>query len=202
MPSVRVSERQEKEQTIPHFSIGYMNPQANPRKDFYEYAVGQWIRSHPVPPDKSRWGAFNELYERNLVLLRQILEESASDASAESGSPRRLVGEFYHSAMDTRGIEETGFNPIMELVERANATEKMVDLAQCLARLRNVGVNALFASYSEADKKNSSVYAFYLKQGGLSLPDREYYLTDSFAKIRDGYRNHLKRMFSLAGARS
>ena len=187
------------EPKIPHFSIDYMNLSANPRNDFYDYSVGKWVRTNPIPQDKSRWDAFSELHERNLVLLKQILEESALDSSSEPGSPKRLVGEFFRSAMDTKRIEEFGFKPIQNLLDRVKVTEKGEDLGRCLAQLQNVGVSALFASYSEADKKNSSVYTFYLEQGGISLPDREYYLADSFAEIREAYRIHLARMFTLTG---
>lgn len=184
---------------IPRFSTGYMNPSVDSRKDFYEYAVGEWIKNNPVPKDKTRWGAFNEVHERNLVLLREILEESASDLTAAPRSPKRLVGEFYRSVMDTKRIEKIRFKPIQALLEQINSTEKGESLGRCLAQLQNFGVNALFASYSAADKKNSSVYALYIEQGGLSLPDRDYYLRDSFAEIREAYRIHLVRMFSLAG---
>ena len=112
------------EPKIPHFSIDYMNLSANPRNDFYEYSVGKWIRTNPIPQDKSRWDAISELHERNLVLLKQILEESALDSSSEPGSPKRLVGEFFRSAMDTKRIEEIGFKPIQSLLDRVKVTLK------------------------------------------------------------------------------
>lgn len=188
-----------KEPPIPRFSVNYMNTSEDPHKDFYRYSAGEWIRTNQVPADKALWTAFNELNEWNLYLLRSILEDSAADASAEPGSSKRLVGDFYKSAINLERIEKLGFQPILDKLRRVEETVSGEDLARCIAELRTDGVHALFTSYSLADKKNSSVYAFYLDQGGLSLPDREYYLADSFKEVRDAYRDHVARMFVLAG---
>src|SRR5487761_4218 len=188
-----------KEPPIPRFTVGYMDPSADPREDFYRYSAGAWIRTNQVPADKALWTAFDELYEWNLHLLRSILEDSAADDSAEPTSPKRLVGDFYKSAMNLERIEELRFQPILDEFQRVEEIASGEDLARCIAELRTDGVQALFTSYSLADKKNSSVYTFYLDQGGLSLPDREYYLADSFKEVRDAYREHVARMFVLAG---
>jgi len=140
--------------------------------------------------------AFDELYEWNLHLLRRILEDSAS---SDNGPTERLVGDFYKAAMNTERIEELRFKPILGMLERVKETKKGEDLARCIAELHTSGVGALFNSYSQADKKNSSIYALYFDQGGLSLPDREYYLADSFAEIREAYRAHVGCMFALLG---
>ncbi|MDG6996958.1 MAG: M13 family metallopeptidase [Nitrososphaerota archaeon] len=188
-----------KEPAIPGFSVGYMDLSTDPHVDFFRYSVGEWVRTNQVPSDKSLWTAFDELYERNLHLLRSILEECSSGPSAELGSTGRLVGDLYKSAMNTKRIDEQGFRPILDELRRVEASTRGEDLARCIAELRTHGMQAFFASYSQADKKNSSVYALYLDQGGLSLPDREYYLAESFAEVRDAYRVHISRMFAIAG---
>jgi putative endopeptidase len=175
-----------------------MDSGANPRQDFYKYADGAWLAANPVPEDKTRWSAFDELYERNLNLLKEILEEAAENVSDQpKSSPRRIVGEFYRSAMDTKRIEELGFKPIMGLLELADNVELGEDLSRCIGELRNAGIDSFFTSYSAADKKSSAIYAFYFDQGGLSLPDREYYIADSFASVRAEFRLHVVRMFEL-----
>lgn len=187
--------------SVPRFSLGYTEPSVDPRTDFYNYAVGAWVRANPVPPDKTRWGAFNELHEWNRHLLLRILEDSVADTSSEPGSVRRLVGDFYKSAMDTARIERLGLEPALPQMQEAEKVVQGEEMAQYLADLRTSGVPALFNTYSAADKKNSSIYALYLDQVELSLPDREYYLATSFAGIREAYRNHVARMFALAGGR-
>ncbi len=181
------------------FSLDYMDKTADPHEDFYRYAAGEWLKSNPVPPDKSRWAAFNELYDRNLLLLKLILEEAAEDTSAPAGSPKRLIGDFNKSAMNTKRIQELGFEPILPILNRIDKLERGDDLVRFLGEMQTSGVQALFSSYSDADKRNSEIYAFYLDQGGLSLPDRDYYLSGDFAQLRESYLAHLERMFTLAG---
>ncbi len=184
---------------VPKFSTDYMDVSIDPQEDFYRYCVGKWLDENPVPKDKTLWAAFNELNERNLVLLRRILEDCSSDTSANRSSARRLIGDFYKSAMDTERIEELGFKPIDPILHSSKELRRGAELGDFLALLRKNGINAFFIAYSAADKKNSREYAFYLDQGGLSLPDRDYYLSDSFSSVREAYRIHITRSFQLLG---
>ena len=181
------------------FSLANMDQSADPREDFYQYAVGGWLRSNPVPPDKSRWGSFNELYDRNLILLKSILEEATEDASAPEGSTKQLIGDFYKSAMDTKRIGGIRFEPVIPVLLGVSQVEHGVELSRLLGEMRNSGIPGLFSSHSAADKRNSEFYAFYLDQGGLSLPDREYYISDAFRQLRESYTAHIERMFFLSG---
>jgi putative endopeptidase len=199
MLAIQDSSKGDKEHRVPRFSTSYMDVSVDPHEDFYRYSVGKWLDENPVPEDKTRWASFNELYERNLLLLKSILEDCASDTSAQNGSTRRLIGDFYKSAMDTKRIEELGFIPIDPILHSIKGLRRGTELGRFLALLRTNGINAFFVTYSAADKKNSREYAFYLDQGGLSLPDREYYLSDSFSSVREAYRIHIARMFALAG---
>ncbi|MDH2901959.1 MAG: M13 family metallopeptidase [archaeon] len=186
------------EPKIPRFSESYMDTSANPREEFYRYSSGEWIRTNEIPEDKSHWTAFDELHEWNLYLLRSILEE-ASKSSEQRESVKQLVGQFFQSAMNTQRIDELGFNPILNELMGTQKVAEGEDFSRFLAELRLGGVETFFSTYSTADKKNSSIYALYLDQGGLSLPDREYYLSDSFSEIRNAYRDHVMRMFILLG---
>src|SRR5258705_12228210 len=94
---------------VPRFSIGHMDPSVDPTVDFYRFAAGSWLKNNPVPSDKSRWSGFEELQERNWRLIREILESSATNSSGAASLPRREVGEFFASAMDTNRIEKLGF---------------------------------------------------------------------------------------------
>ncbi|MCI4372098.1 MAG: M13 family metallopeptidase [Thermoplasmata archaeon] len=176
-----------------------MDRSVDPVVDFYGYATGGWRRSNPVPADKSIWGGFGELLERNFRLLRELLESAAADPGGASATPRRQVGDFYASALDQARREQLGFGPIQSLLDRVEAMVDGSELARVLAVVHDAGVGGLFEPFVYPDRKQSSIYAFNLNQGGLSLPDREYYLTDTFAEQREAYRVHLARMFARLG---
>jgi predicted metalloendopeptidase len=184
---------------VPRFSVDYMDRSVDPIDDFYGYATGNWRRNNPVPADKSIWGGFGELIERNFLLLRELLESAAADHEAAPSSPGRQVGDFYASALDQARREELGFGPIRPLLDRVEGLTAMSDLVHLVAYLHEAGVGGLFDPYVYPDRKQSSVYAFHLSQGGLGLPDREYYLADSFAAQREAYRVHVARMLGLLG---
>ncbi len=184
---------------VPRFSVSYMDKSVPPGVDFYRYADGAWVKDNPVPADKSRWGAFAELQERNYYQIRQILNTASADTSARPESPRRLVGDFYASAMDTNLIEKLSFKPIVDDLTRVAHIESSRDLFAALAAFHNEGVGGLFGAGVGPDAKDSSIYAFEVSQGGLSLPDRDYYLKDEFAKELAAYRTHVTKMFILLG---
>ncbi len=184
---------------VPRFSIEHMDRSVAPADDFYRFAAGTWLKNSPVPSDKTRWSGFEELRERNWQLLREILESSAADRSAGRRTPVRQVGDFYASAMDTNRIEKLGLDPIRRDLRRIEGVKDIPALMTLLAELHQGDVGGLFSSGVSPDAKNSSIYAFELNQGGLSLPDRDYYLKDEFARQRDAYRAHVVRMFELLG---
>jgi putative endopeptidase len=175
-----------------------MDRSVQPGLDFYHYADGNWVKNNPIPPDKSRWGGFAELQERNWFLIHQILDSTlASDPPANS--PARKVADFFRSAINTNQIEKLGFKPLLADLKRIDDLAGTPDVLRLLADFHARGIDACFRRSPSADAKNSSVYALYLSQGGLGLPDRDYYLTDRFAKQRDAYAVHIANMFSLLG---
>ena len=185
--------------TGPRFSLSYLDRSVDPRTDFYRYAAGGWLKSHPVPADKSRFAGFTELAERNLDLVHEILEGTAADRKAKAGSVERMVGDFYASALDVRRRNALRFRPIEADLARIASIRSVSDLIGALADLHARGFGGLFESAVYPDRKQSSTYALYLWQGGLALPDREYYLKDDFAKIREAYRAHIVAMFRMLG---
>ena len=187
---------------IPRFSVENMDRSVDPSADFYRFAAGNWLKNNPVPADKSRWSGFEELQERNWKLVRQILEDSAGGPSAPAHSPRREVGDFFVAAMDTNRIEKLGFKPIQADLKRIGRVTSTKALFELVADFHERGISGLFSDGVSPDAKNSSVYAFHLSQGGLGLPDRDYYLKDDFAKQRDEYRQHIARMLTLLGEKA
>ncbi|MFI5414114.1 MAG: M13 family metallopeptidase [Candidatus Lutacidiplasmatales archaeon] len=176
-----------------------MDRTVDPARDFYRFAAGTWLAQNPVPSDKVRWGAFDELIQRNFQLLRKILEESAASARQGDSTPRAKVGRFFASAMDQSQIERLGFSPIRPELDAIAAIGSPRDVVRALAELHCHDIEPGFGSYVIPDKRNSTIYAFYLMQGGLSLPDREYYLKDEFAELRAEYAVHIARSLEQLG---
>ncbi|HKT22713.1 MAG TPA: M13 family metallopeptidase N-terminal domain-containing protein, partial [Nitrososphaerales archaeon] len=183
----------------PGFSESYMDRSADPRRDFYRFATGRWIKNHPLPPDKSRYGSFTELYEWNLASLRKIAERCAEDGTTSKGGVGAQVGKFYRSALDTRARERAAFRPIEGLWEEAEEVRTADDVVHLIQRSHAQGVGAGFTPFSKVDDRDSEVYAFFMWQGGLSLPDRDYYSSESFAKTRAQFADHMQKLFALKG---
>ena len=185
---------------VPAFSVDYMDRSVNPGTDFYHFAAGEWLKNNPVPPDKARWASFTELAERNWYLIHEILDASArAKNSLPAHSPRREVGDLFASFMDTNRIEQLGFKPIAGDLKKIDRIKSTKDLFALLADFHQRGINGIFGMGFGPDSKNSAIYAVELGQGGLSLPDRDYYLKDSFADKLKQYRAHVQKMFELLG---
>lgn len=186
------------EPPVPAFSYSYMDQAVSPRTNFYEFADGNWVKNNPVPPDKARWASFTQLAERNSYLIHKLLEEAAASDSPR-GTPRREVGDFYISAMDTNRLEQLRFQPIQASLKSIDTVRSTTDLFRLLAQFHDQGIGGIFSAGVSPDARNSSIYALELEQGGLSLPDRDYYLKDGFAEQRQAYREHIVKMLTLIG---
>src|ERR1035441_3943858 len=187
---------------VPRFSVSYMDASVDPGADFFRYACGGWLSNNPVPADKSRWGAFEELNERNLHLIHDILLSTMADCDAKPPSPRSPIGEvaaFYASAMNTNRLEELGVTPLRDDFARIVALKSPAGILRLVAYFQDRGVPALFGAAVSPDAKNSGYYALQFSQGGLGLPDRDYYLSADFADKREAYRTHIAKMLVLAG---
>ena len=182
----------------PRFSVGYMDAGADPRADFARYAFGAWQKRNPVPPDKARWGSFNELEQFNQLALKGILEAAAARPH-KPGSVDQKVGDFFKSAMDTAAIDSAGLKPVEADLARIAAIASTAELARTLAALHDSGVGGFFRVRVEADEKNSEINALYAYQGGMSLPSKGYYYAEPFEKFRVAFVEHVAKMLALAG---
>jgi len=178
----------------------HLDPTVKPCNDFFQYANGTWLKQNPIPADQTNWGAFNELRENNRTLLKGILEEARS-AKAPRGSALQKVGDFYASGMDEAAIEKAGLAPLEPILKGIDALATPQDLAREMAALHTQGVNLGFNFGVDQDDKESTHYIAQFGQGGLGLPDRDYYTkTDAKSKeLLAKYQTHVATMFRLLG---
>ena len=172
-----------------------------PCEDFYGYANGGWLKSHSLPADKARFGAFEEVSERNRAILKQILEETSAKTTWSKGSIQQKVGDFYASGMDEATIDKRGLAPLKLVLATIEGLKDAKQLPGLLARLHTQGLPGGFGFFVRQDAKVSTQYLGYLNQGGTGLPDRDYYLKDDARtrEIRAKYEAHVEKMFQLAG---
>ncbi|WP_133273716.1 M13 family metallopeptidase [Hymenobacter radiodurans] len=173
----------------------------DPCDDFFQYASGTWLKNNPIPAAESRWSSWNGLINQNEAVMRQILQEAAANTSATKGSNAQKVGDFYASAMDSAAIDAAGLKPIQPELNRIAAIKDLKGLQASLARQQMLRTRSVFGAGVAQDRKISTQYAVYLSQGGLTLPDRDYYLKeDGRSKtIRTAYMTYLTNMFKLLG---
>jgi len=171
-----------------------------PAQDFFEYANGGWIKRNPIPGDLSSWGIGNLVIEENLKRLREI-SENAAKANAARGTNEQKIGDFWTTAMDSARIEENGLKPLQPYFDKINAITDVNSLVSTVAELKKIGSFTLFSDFVTQDDKNSDVMTYKLWQGGIGLPEREYYFKNDSAtiNIRNEYVKYITRVLTMSG---
>ena len=195
--------------SLPHLAIGApaggpaagakvldlanIDPTCKACDDFYQFAVGSWLKNNPIPPGHAAWGAASELSDENRVVLTSILEEAAKVTNAPPGSDTQKLGAFYRACMDEAGIEKAGTAPIDPWLADINGISSIPSLVDEVGKLHQVGINGGLTFGASADTKDSSKQIASISLGGTGLPDRDYYLNASprFAAIRAAYRTYV-----------
>src|SRR5882762_5966949 len=182
------------------FDTANLDKTCKPCDDFYRFAMGGWMKSNPIPPEYPSWGTFAQLADKNQQNLKQILEAAAA-AQAAPGSNEQKIGDFYASCMDGTAIDAAGTKPLEPELARIAEIKSVADLQAEAERLQSRGVGALFRFGSNQDAKDSTRVIGGAFQGGLGLPEREYYLKedDKSKQLRETYTKHVAKMFELLG---
>jgi endothelin-converting enzyme/putative endopeptidase len=182
------------------FSIDNIDKSADPCVDFYQYACGNWIKNSEIPADRPSWQSFSELNESNLGIERQILEKAAKGGPGRNAIDQK-IGDLYGSCIDEKTADAKGIAPLKPELQRIAAVKDKGGLIEEIAHVHLIGPNPLFNFYSASDLHNADQVIAYIDQGGLSLPDRDYYVKDDADKVE--MRNHLKeyatQLFTLSG---
>jgi putative endopeptidase len=185
---------------IKAFDTSRMNRDASACDDFFEFANGTWVKNTEVPPSETRWGTFNILIDQNTNYLHEILENAAK-AKSPKGSDPQLIGNFYESCMDEAAIEKAGIKPIQPYLSEIEKIASVADVKRVIPQLHNVGLPAVFGFGVGPDLKESNAVLAGLNQGGLSLPNSDYYtnVDPRSIEIRQRFVQHMTSMFKLLG---
>ncbi|MGZ7061078.1 MAG: M13 family metallopeptidase, partial [Candidatus Angelobacter sp.] len=184
----------------PAVNLDTIDKTVDPCVDFYQYACGNWLKATEIPADQTSWSSFVEIRERNSGIMREILEKAAAPNPGQDAIDQK-IGNYYGSCIDEQAVEAKGVEPLRpELKRIANAKDKAA-LIEAVARVQMLGPNPLFNFYSSPDLHSANDVIAYIDQGGLSLPDRDYYLKDDakMTAARASLVEYATQMFTLIG---
>ena len=181
--------------------LTYVDPSVRPQDDFYRAVNGKWLDTFEMPVDKARYGSFDKLREDTELQLRAIVEDLAKSVDTGPGSEAQKIRDLYNSFMNEAKIEEAGTKPLASLFARIDAVKNKDEVAALLASFNVLRIDAPFSPVVHQDNRDSSKYVVDLRQGGLGLPDRDYYLDDKFKDVRTRYATHVEKMLGMTGDR-
>ena len=183
------------------FDTSRMDTSVDACDDFFQYANGNWVKNTQIPAAYSRWGSFNILSDNNTNALKEILDADLQAKTAAPGSDQQLISDYYASCMDEAAIEKAGVTPLNPYFAQIDKIKDIKDLERQIAMMHNEGISALFGFGAGADAKNSSMNIANASQGGLSLPNRDFYTKDDAksAETRAKFVEHMTNMFKLLG---
>jgi putative endopeptidase len=180
--------------------VSHIDSAISPGENFFLYANNRWFTENPIPGTKNSVGIFRTIQDTINSQVRQVCEKSAALTNAEKGSKEQMIGDYYAAGLDTNTIEKNGLSALKEQLDMINAITSPMEITSAAAKLHVVRCSPLFNFRVGIDDKNSSAYAAFFYQGGIGLPDREYYFSNEGEnpKIRTEYVKHIQNMLSLA----
>ncbi|HCQ16169.1 MAG TPA: M13 family peptidase [Cryomorphaceae bacterium] len=194
-------EKTETEKPDLGFDLANLDTTVDPCTDFFQYTAGGWIRKNPIPETESRWGSFNILIEENNAKVKGLLDSVREVKDLRKGSYQQMVADFYKTGMDSMAVEEEGLKLLQPMLDSIESVSSFDDYLQLQVYLKKNGMGNPWRTVVDVDDKNSSVHILKVSQGGLGLPDRDYYLKDDSLSlhIQEEYRKHVSRVLVLSG---
>jgi putative endopeptidase len=177
-----------------------MDTTVNPSDDFFMYSCGGWIKKNPIPGNEKSWGIWSLVMDETYARMQKISEDAAK-AHGTAGTAEQKIGDFYGAGMDTVNIDKLGITPLNGELAKINGINNQASLLSMISAMHTYGADPLFTSFVFQDEKNSEKQMLHMYQGGIGLPDRDYYFNkDSRTKnIRAEYVLHVRNMFVLMG---
>ena len=183
------------------FLFQYIDSSVKPGDDFFKFATGTWMKENPIPSSERRWAVSNLIQNDIYDKLQTLSNEAAANKEAAKGSNAQRIGDFWSTGMDSATIEAQGLTPLNAQFEMINNIKTKKDVLNTMAQFQIYVGSPMFAAAIYQDEMNSTKYTLHFYQGGIGLPDRDYYFnTDPrTTNIRKEYKDHLKQMFILMG---
>jgi putative endopeptidase len=186
---------------IPGFDTTSLDPAVDPCNDFYKFACGKFAANHPIPGDQPGVDQFYALYNVNTQSLNGILNKAEAGGAGRSPDEQK-IGDYYKACMDTDLIEQKGLAPVEPLLHEIDAVTSKSQLAELIGKLQKIGVGVFFSFGEQQDLKDATLQIAYASQGGLGMPEKDYYLRTGAkdATLREQYVAHVAKMLTLAGS--
>ncbi|RYE11275.1 MAG: M13 family peptidase, partial [Sphingobacteriaceae bacterium] len=179
-----------------------MDLSVKPGDDFFEYANGTWLKNNTIPAKETSWGSFMQLRDFNINAVQTLLKKAEADQNAAPGSVEKRVGDLYASGMDSVTIEKLGYTPIKADLEKINQIKDLKGVLDEVVYMRTLGMGSpMFGFGVGQDSKNPNKMVVNFRQGGTSLPDRDYYLKSDarVQRIQNAYKKYITTLFTLTG---
>lgn len=205
-PSAEITEANPSKTTVKTdnyqtIDVSYLDQTVRPQDDFFQFSNGTWIKENPVPPSESRWGSFNELEKSNNEKLTKILE-NAKNNKGERGSMNDILGSYYAAMTNTDRRNELGLSPIESMINRVDRMNSLKDLPNVIAEHHQMGIGSLFGFGVGQDLKDVDNHTVYFGQGGISLPNKDYYFSEDKIDILSQFKEHIKTVGNIIGLES
>ena len=190
-----------KSTTAENYLDQFVDRSVSPRNDFFRFAVGKWLKAHPIPPSEKSWGIFQVVQDETYNRLLSINHQAAEAKDSPAGDNQQKIGDFWTTGMDEAAIARLGFTPLKAEFDGIKAVQDKQGLLDTIAHLQYIGADVMFSPYIFQDEKDSDKNALHLYQGGLGLPNRDYYFDNDkrATMIRAEYIKHVTRIFQLLG---